>query len=558
MQPWYRRLQLWWRPLALILVLIGVGTTAHFWLPWIDPAWKLLDDNSGSIEGLAGIITILSTLGAVLVFIFGVVRPAQQHADGSVRDQKTDLTPVLQQYLNVIAERHRYFDARGLGVSGVTVKLALLELYVPLKARLDVPEGETAARGLTLAGRPLAHSLAAEGSARLSEPQPLADLLQNNASLIILGDPGAGKSTFLRYLALTTALGQAAKLGLHGRIPFLLPLSAYANRLAEADLSLEACIVDYYRSGGFADELAIGPLLDDALRTGKALLLLDGLDEVRQASRRMQVVDRVCDFFLVQRRFGNQFILTSRLVGYKEVRRPVDGLTECTLTDFDDAEIEQFVTQWTAAIERTAQGDTGSAAYNARRERDELLAEIKRNAGVRRLAANPLLLTVLALMKRKDIRLPEQRAELYHTYVKTLLENWQRARTLDRTPVREINARATLQVLAPLARWMHEVSPGVGLVRQAELERRVEELCRQQQAGDPVALAEQFMHDVHRERSLLVERGGDQINMAFCTPPCKSIWWRWRWYRRPRRALSQWCKRWPSTWTTPTGMRSAC
>ncbi len=43
-----------------------------------------------------------------------------------------------------------------------------------------------------------------------------------------------------------------------------------------------------------------------------------------------------------------------------------------------------------------------------------------RNPGVRELAANPFLLTIMALMKRQGVTLPERRVELYDRYVRTL------------------------------------------------------------------------------------------------------------------------------------------
>jgi hypothetical protein len=66
--------------------------------------------------------------------------------------------------------------------------------------------------------------------------------------------------------------------------------------------------------------------------------------------------------------------------------------------------IEEFVGRWTEALERQASGaGSALAAADAVRERAELLEAVQRNPGVRRLAANPLLLTILALMKRQGV-----------------------------------------------------------------------------------------------------------------------------------------------------------
>ena len=55
---------------------------------------------------------------------------------------------------------------------------------------------------------------------------------------MILGDPGSGKTTFLKYLTVMLALDQGAAVGMAGRLPVLVPLSAYANALAQEDISL--------------------------------------------------------------------------------------------------------------------------------------------------------------------------------------------------------------------------------------------------------------------------------------------------------------------------------
>ncbi len=74
-----------------------------------------------------------------------------------------DLTPALPAetirestaaYLNYLADRHYYLSLKGMGVSDrVPLKLKLLDLYVPLKARMELPEGDTWKRDLSLAGR---------------------------------------------------------------------------------------------------------------------------------------------------------------------------------------------------------------------------------------------------------------------------------------------------------------------------------------------------------------------------------------------------------------------
>jgi formylglycine-generating enzyme required for sulfatase activity len=417
-----------------------------------------------------------------------------------------DVQTATSQYLTYLANRYRYLEFKGMGVSDrLPLKLSLLEMYVPLQARTQLPEGDTFAHELRLAGRPVSEEEVEAMGRRVSEPQPVLTLLRDNPGLIILGDPGAGKTTFLKYLAMCLALGQEMGFA-RPYLPVLAPLSAYADALAEADVSLPDFIIGYYRDLVTGD-LPLGALLEEALQQGRAMLLLDGLDEVRDTGQRHKVVERVVQFFSFRQQAGNKFVLTSRIVGYKEVRPVAEGLAECTLVDFGPEEIALFAEKWTGAVERAAQAQEEIAVAAAQREREELLQAVEDNPGVRRLAANPLLLTILALMKRQGVALPERRVQLYEQYVQTLLKHWNLARGLERGATRDLDLVETIRVLAPLALWMHETSPGVGLVKREALKRRLVEIYRERNRPEPERAARRLLADARDYAGLLVERG---------------------------------------------------
>ncbi len=418
-------------------------------------------------------------------------------------------------YLSYLTDRHYYLSLKGMGVSDrVPLKLKLLDLYVPLKARMELPEGDTWKRDLSLAGREITdHELEI---LHFGEPVPLLDVLQNHSGVIVLGDPGAGKTTFVKYLALRLARGEGQKIGLDDFLPILLPLAAFANALQTNDIRLDDFIVEYF--DGIGADLPIGPMLHEALRAGRALILLDGLDEVRDLNMRNTVVERVVDFFAFHRREGNKFVLTSRVVGYRAVRPSAEDLVECTIVDFEEDEIEEFVGQWTNALEKQAQGNTAVARADAETDRRELLDAIQQNPGVRQLASTPLLLTILALMKRQGVSLPERRVQLYDQYVNTLLSTWNRARSISgRAPGRDIDEIQTIRILAPLALWMHEISPGVGLVGREDLRRKLEELFLERGDPSPHQAARQFLIDVHDHAAVLLERGPGEYGFIHLT-----------------------------------------
>ncbi|MBK6434154.1 NACHT domain-containing protein [Candidatus Amarolinea dominans] len=427
-----------------------------------------------------------------------------------------DLTPARDAYLAYVLDRHQFLSLKGMGVSDrVPLKLPLLDLYVPLQARLELPEGETWRRNLRLAGRPLNPDEQANLTGHLSEPRPVLDLIQAHDGLVVLGDPGAGKTTFLKYLALQLALGHGPAIGLGNRLPILAPLSGFANALAAGSVRLDDYIANYFHDIGV--DLPVAALLQQALDKGQALVLLDGLDEVKETGLRHTVVQQVVDFYTAQRRRGNKFVLSSRIVGYRAVRPTAPGLAECTLVDFDNDEISAFIERWTATLEKQASGDTAVARDDAARERQTLLDAVQRNPSVHDLASNPLLLTILALMQRQGVTLPERRIELYDQYVKTLISSWNRTRGLGRPPTRDLDAVQTLRILAPLALWMHETSPGVGLVKREEVRRRLEAIYRERGDTDPEAAARRFEDDVHEHAGLLLERGPGEYGFMHLT-----------------------------------------
>jgi formylglycine-generating enzyme required for sulfatase activity len=418
-------------------------------------------------------------------------------------------------YLNYLTDRHYYLSLKGMGISDrVPLRLKLLDLYVPLKARMELPEGDTWKRELSLAGREVVNE--EQELVHFGAPVSLLEVLKKHSGVIVLGDPGAGKTTFVKYLALRLARGEGRKVGLDDYLPILLPLAAFANMLQTQDIRLDDFIVEYF--AGIGADLPIGAMLREALKMGRALILLDGLDEVRDLNTRNTVVERVVDFFAFHRREGNKFVLTSRVVGYRAVRPSAEDLVECTIVDFEEDEIEEFVTHWTTALEKQAQGNTSIAQADAETDRRELLEAINQNPGVRQLASTPLLLTILALMKRQGVSLPERRVQLYDQYVTTLLSTWNRARSLSgRAPGRDIDELQTIRILAPLALWMHEISPGVGLIGREDMRRRLEELFLERGDSSAHQAARQFLTDVREHAALLLERGPGEYGFIHLT-----------------------------------------
>ena len=438
-----------------------------------------------------------------------------------------DLDRLRADYLAYLQEAHQYLDFKGLPqVERIARQLALDAVYVPLRARPELPKGETWLRvaGRAWKGEELPEELEAQAMADRADsaaPLPVDQALATAPALVILGDPGAGKSTLLKVL--TLALARQPE----GPLPILVPLNAYAAALQEREISLHDFLFRYFATRQHKLR-NLGPLFDAALAAGQAVVLLDGLDEVQ--TQRAFLVRLVEDFAAEyipepgegqETVPGNRLLVTSRIVGYREAPLGGSRWRTYTLVDFGRQEIERFADRWTLAFEIATHGDTEIARELAARERSELLGSIFANPGIERLASNPLLLTILALIKRQGVTLPQRRVELYELYLRTLISAWNKARSLDRRPVGpEMDYLETVQVLAPLALWLRETNPTAGLVSRAALEEWLTDYYRQEwelARGEARREARRLLEGVRRYSNLLVERGVDQYGFLHLT-----------------------------------------
>ena len=259
-----------------------------------------------------------------------------------------------------------------------------------------------------------------------AKPLPVEQALEKHNRLVLVGDPGSGKTTLLKHLALSLANQPGA------RLPILIPLNAYAAALDKEDISLQAFLPEFF-DGLSQDLVDLGELFDTTIDQGQALILLDGLDEVQKD--RPRLVEKVVSFAAEAVEKGCRLVVTSRIVGYRSAPLSPQHWSLYTLLDFDRSAIELFAQKWCIAFERSTLGDTPEANQAAENERRDLLRALDANPGVQKLASNPLLLTILALIKRQGVSLPNRRVKLYDLYLETLISAWSKARSLDRRQV---------------------------------------------------------------------------------------------------------------------------
>jgi len=467
-------------------------------------------------------------------------------------EARPPLNPLLYPYLEWLIAENSYLKMSGVMQVNRQVDIFLDQIYVSLQAqwveersqsfreRVTLGEGQVrSSRGsLHKLGEPDALEVGLKDEPMLlevsSEPVSrhrvtkivdLAEAVRKQDFSVILGDPGAGKTTLLRYLARHFAIahrdgkptvlgGMQEDLG-QVRLPILFRIADYAERLAkQPDLSLVDYLKQFYRQWerNFeqSDGDAVANLLLDKMRAGDCLLLLDGLDEVFDQSNRVQVVQQIDR--LVNDYRTNKFVITSRIAGYQEAALG-NRFREFTITPMGNAQIQQFLERWCLAIEVAQRPDADASLHqrDAAREAQGILHAIETKPGVKRFAANPLLLTILALIHRNGTQMPQRRVELYALATKTLIEDWQLGRNIaygTRQRQLILVEEEVTALLAPLAFRMHEEKPS-GLVTQAEVEAWLTpKMAELQGVDEPAALelVRQFLRKVRETTGLFVER----------------------------------------------------
>jgi len=291
---------------------------------------------------------------------------------------------------------------------------------------------------------------------RQGERLPAEQLLGRGSKFLILGKPGAGKTTFLKHLAVREA--QRGKWGpCLGKIPIFVPLKQFA----ESGKSLFDFIVDQFAVCHFPDA---APFVEPLLKAGKALLLFDGLDEVTKAAearddRRGQVTELIEQF---SRQYdGCHIVVTCRIAATEYMFDPAFSYLE--LADFAPDQVDAFVRNW---FWDPANPDQSAGLA------ERMLAEYDRpeHVGIRDLSRNPLLLTLLCLTYAETLSFPARRVEIYEEALDALLKKWDASRQIQRGSLyKQVSLGRKRQMFSHIA--YDAFVRGEIVFRQADLER---------------------------------------------------------------------------------------
>ncbi|WP_239405393.1 NACHT domain-containing NTPase [Frankia sp. Cj3] len=320
------------------------------------------------IGGFVGGVLVMVARGWLTKVVEALGRRLQQRFAGSRMLHRRSLGTYRAR---VLADQETFRPA-----FAPDIKLSMREVYVPLR-------------------------VAAQGR-EAGEDAQTYEAVRGVRCAVVTGPPGSGKSMLLRHSMLLWASVPRRRRSRSGRVPVLVEL----HRTNTGDGSIRDHIVQVLNGQGFANSARF---VDRALEAGGIEVFLDGLDEV-STERRSGVIDLIGEF--AERYRGCRVVLTCRSAVYSG-ELSVQFPHVFQIGEFDERLIRRFLRAWPHLPDETAI--------------DALMAVLHEAPRIRRLAGNPLLLTMIAYLFGRNYGspnqvLPHSRAEFYRLIIDTLLD----------------------------------------------------------------------------------------------------------------------------------------
>jgi predicted NACHT family NTPase len=259
------------------------------------------------------------------------------------------------------------------------------------------------------------------------------EAVNNFPKLMMLGKPGSGKTTFLKHLAIKCNKGEFFK----DKLPIFVGLKNFAEDANDSD---DFSLVNYI-SQCLANCNVSTEEVEKLLLKSKALILLDGLDEVPSEllKKVLKEIRRLADNY-----YNNNLVITCRIAAQN---LGFDGFTDVQVADFNFQQIEDFAKKWFVAVAKNSQEEGQEKASEFIQK-----LELPENKQIRELAVTPILLNLTCLVFQANRDFPSQRSKLYEQGLNILLKEWDETRGIERNQVyRNLTLPVKIKLLSHVA-----------------------------------------------------------------------------------------------------------
>jgi len=305
----------------------------------------------------------------------------------------------------------------------------------------------------------------------------LSNIVRNDPHVVILGNPGSGKTTLLRFLEIQFAKNllrnpNNSVFDNYGndygipRLPIFLSAAILAGILAENPrASFEELVFCVSENFPMMDK-TLRKVLEIAIEKGEVLILLDGLDEITDSSRRLEIRQKI-EEFVATSHVQTRLVMTSRVVGYGSSPFP-NGYSHYVIRELDRLQIETFLRNF----------------LNQKSDIEMVLKVVDENPAVGQLASSPLMLFMLIQIFVQEGRLPSNRAQLYQSAIEVMLRRVEMLRGRYAYPL--VDYRESVDLFRVLAFWVYENKPN-GLVSNSEIMTLLTDFLETQKSAMDVA-----------------------------------------------------------------------
>lgn len=269
------------------------------------------------------------------------------------------------------------------------------------------------------------HHQTGRGEKPEDKPAPTAlEQVKTSPRNVIVGLPGAGKSTFFEWLQVKLAsVEEQFILGDQQAIPLLLRV----RQLDLQNLPRGAALIEKATASKDRADLMPDGWIDRQMKAGRVLFMLDGLDETEPELWDKYLIPWLFD--LLKKYPKCHYLISSRPVGYPPGLLFKQKFIECNLLDFNQPQIQEYTRHWCTAIRLARNESEAEARREGEGDGNRIVENFKDHPYISNLARNPLMLSAICLVNYfEGGSLPEDRALLYRLCIEGLLHNWDQRR----------------------------------------------------------------------------------------------------------------------------------